>query len=63
MRRERRRCVVIEVIRLCEREMEKVLGLRLSSCERANSDKGSMILNKYFRGVLCGSIYECINRL
>ena len=54
---------MIEVIRLCEREMEKVLGLRLSSCDRANSDKGSMILNKYFRGVLCGSIYECINRL
>ena len=52
---------MIEVIRLCEREMEKVLGL--SSCDRENSDKGSMILNKYFRGVLCGSIYECINRL
>ena len=39
---------MIEVIRLCEREMEKVLGLRLSSCDRANRDKGSVILNTYF---------------
>ena len=52
MRRDWRRFDGIEVMRLCERETEKIFRFRLSSCDRENCDKESMILNTYLQCLL-----------